>query len=294
MLERRGHASAAFVTLTYSPCHLQDVTGSYVVAGREKVSTLVPRDLTSFIKRLRARVEFEFRFYAVGEYGDRTKRPHYHVALFGFPSCLNGRTQHLAKTCCSVCKTVEQAWGKGGIDVGELTEQSAQYIAGYCEKKWKKEDLCQPRRTPSGMNRPIYLKDGRHREFCRMSLRPGIGATAIMNLAISGAQSPRGKSVIESLDAPVVLRNNGYLLPLGRYLKRKWREALGRSPDTPQSVLGQYREELWSVLKEDEVVSPSGCLRAPAKAAFHHWRKNLGKIASMEARSKIYKQEKTL
>lgn len=271
-----------------------DHSGAYVLT-RQKVPTLVPEHLTAFFKRLRSRMgPARIRMFAVGEYGEVTKRPHYHAAIFGLPSCLNGRTQHLQKDCCSVCKMVKEAWACGGVDVGELNEESAKYIAGYCLKKYSKEELCQERRTTTGMNRPKYLMDGRHRPFIRMSLKPGIGAIALANLAISGVRIQRARSAIKCLDAPVVLRNSGSMLPLGRYLRRKWREALGRSPDTPKSVLEQYQQELQTVLRKNEMEYASGFTSKKAQAAFHHWRTNAGKIASMESRAKIYKQEKHL
>lgn len=269
------------------------MSGAYVVT-RDKVPTLEPKHLQAFLKRLRSSYKKRIRFFAVGEYGEVTARPHYHLAIFGFPVCVNGRTNHLNKTCCSVCEMVSKAWGQGSIDVGELTPQSAKYIAGYCEKKWKKEEVCQSRKTPKGQSRPIYLKDGRRREFTRMSNRPGIGAAAIKLFTTFGGLSQRKRELVESIDAPVVLRNSGSILPLGRYLRRKWREAFGRSADTPESVLGQYRKELYSVLKEDEEAVPSGLHSAKAKAAFHHWRKNCGKIKSLESRAKIFKTRRVI
>lgn len=50
--------------------------------------TLFPRHLQLFIKRLRRHVDYhehrKFRFFAVGEYGSKTSRPHYHVLIFGW------------------------------------------------------------------------------------------------------------------------------------------------------------------------------------------------------------------
>lgn len=288
MLESRSHLNASFVTLTYSDSNVP------VVAGKN-IPTLEPDHVKLFLKRLRHRTNQKLRYFYVGEYGDVTNRPHYHLALFGFPSCENGRTNHLNKRCCTPCVTIGETWGLGGVDVGELTEQSAKYIAGYCEKKWKEEKQCQSRKTPSGMNRPKYLLDGRHKEFHQMSLRPGIGAIAIKSLVTFGVQSQRAKSVVKSIDAPVVLRNNGRLLPLGRYLRRKWREALGRKPDTPESVLREYRQELSRLLKESEFKYPSGIKsNVRQRAAFHHWKQNAQKALSLESRAKIYAKGKSL
>lgn len=288
LLENMIHQSASFVTLTYTE------TAAPTVTGKPLLKTLEPAHVKNFLKRLRKNSGIQFRYFLVGEYGDTTQRPHYHLALFGFPSCENQRTNHLNKRCCSPCEQIQNAWGMGGIDVGEITVQSAKYIAGYCEKKWKKEEQCQIRKTPTGMMKPVFLMDGRHREFHRMSLRPGIGAIAIKKLATPGEHSQRVINVLKSIDAPVVLRSNGRILPLGRYLRRKWREALGRPLDTPQPILGQYRAELSTMLKKDEQEKSSGLHGVKQKAAYHHWRKNSQKALSLESRAKIYSKGKTL
>jgi len=73
-LEAQCHAENIFVTLTYDQDHLPDPP------------QLVPDHLSAFVKRLRARfAPLQFRFFACGEYGSRTLRPHYHVVLFGLP-----------------------------------------------------------------------------------------------------------------------------------------------------------------------------------------------------------------
>lgn len=127
-----------------------------------------------------------------------------------------------------------------------------------------------------------------------MSLKPGIGAIAIAKLYTSGELSLRVRSVIKSIDAPVVLRKNGHLLPLGRYLRGKWREASGRTADTPKQELEKFREELCRLLKKDEVEKPSGFTKVKQQATYQHWRKNSQKALSLEARSKIYAGVKTL
>jgi len=127
-----------------------------------------------------------------------------------------------------------------------------------------------------------------------MSLNPGIGATAIKKLIAGGAQSQRVMKHIQSIDAPVVLRRNGSILPLGRYLRRIWRESLGRPPDTPKPILGQYHQELQKLLKENEQKTPSGTKTLQQRAAFHHWNQNKNKILSLEKRVKIYAKEKTI
>lgn len=60
-----------------------------------------------------------------------------------------------------------------------------------------------------------------------MSLRPGIGAGAMLALA-DALNTPTGAaSVALHGDVPTQLRHEGKSLPLGRYLRRKVREEMG-------------------------------------------------------------------
>jgi len=81
--------------------------------------------------------------------------------------------------------------------------------------------------------------DGRHPEFARMSLRPGIGADFIPEVASSLMQHE-----IDTEDVPNVLRHGRAVYPLGRYLKGKLREHLGREKEVPTSVKNKMDQEM--------------------------------------------------
>lgn len=283
MLETRNDEKNTFVTLTYRdeelPSHLESWKADYPLVGN-----LVPSHPQKWLKRLRASVPSELRYFLVGEYGDRTQRPHYHLALFGFPNCVYGRTRPKSKICCGPCEIIKTTWGLGNIQLGELNKDSAQYIAGYVTKKWTKEDeWTKPK-----------LK-GRHPEFVRMSLKPGIGATVIQKLISFTEPTRSGQYVKRCLDAPVVLRNSGSTLPLGRYLRRKWREAIGRSPDAPESVMGQYRAEMQKLYEEAKTKAILGgtprCFINPGTI---YEMDNRQKIKNLDAKAKLKYKEKTL
>ena len=111
MLEASSFKHNSFITLTYAsnPVSLQ------------------PKHLQDFIKRLRRRLDEyqnKVRFFAVGEYGDVSERPHYHIALFNYPSCANIRTIHNGN-CCFSCELLRATWKHGHIDQGQLTPSSA-------------------------------------------------------------------------------------------------------------------------------------------------------------------------
>ena len=64
-----------FITLTYAD--------EYLPTG----GVLVKRDLVNFFKRLRKAISpRKIRYFACGEYGTRTCRPHYHAIVFGIDS----------------------------------------------------------------------------------------------------------------------------------------------------------------------------------------------------------------
>lgn len=115
-----------FVTLTYAPDKLP-IGGS-----------LEKREFQLFMKRLRKRYGDGIRFYAAGEYGETNGRPHYHVCLFNFrPDDLihystNGRGDKLY-----ISPSMDEVWAKGIVVIGDVTFESAAYVARYVMKKYK-------------------------------------------------------------------------------------------------------------------------------------------------------------
>lgn len=72
MLEAGLYADNSFLTLTYA----------------DDPYTLEPHHHRQFMDALRKRIApLRVRFYMVGEYGEKHGRPHFHYALFGYPSC---------------------------------------------------------------------------------------------------------------------------------------------------------------------------------------------------------------
>lgn len=101
-------------------------------------------------------------------------------------------------------------------------------------------------------------------------------------------------------DAPYVLRHSGRLWPLGRYLRRRIREGLGRSSDTPGNVLEQYREEMQRVF-QDAIDNQTPEESRIQKAIFgrKRWKKiyvdqNKQKILNIKARFELRQGEKKL
>lgn len=120
--EAQLHSQNCFVTLTYSDENLP------------QWGSLNREDLTKFFKRVRKNVG-PFRYYACGEYGDETKRAHYHACLFGLDfndkvpfSNKGGHTLYISPT-------LNELWKLGNTSIGELTFETAAYTARYVMKK---------------------------------------------------------------------------------------------------------------------------------------------------------------
>ncbi len=154
------HGDNAFVTLTYNDENLP-------FGG-----TLVKRDLQLFMKRLRKAHGAGIRFYGCGEYGEELVRPHYHVCLFNYTP----PDKIPFKEGTYTSQSLDRIWGKGFTLTGDVTFQSAAYVARYIMKKvngsqaanYYKSDVLDP-------NTGEITRVDRVPEFTTMSRRPGIG-----------------------------------------------------------------------------------------------------------------------
>lgn len=156
------HDYSWFATLTYNEEHCPEN------------HQLNPSHLRRFFKALRRNTEV--RYFAVGEYGDTTQRPHYHALLFG-PALLD-RIPYTNRAGTKVwqSKTIDTAWHMGLTEIGSLTPASAAYCAGYVQKKLgKKKDAQDHLRVHEHTGEIIKFQT----EFSRMSLKPAIGRTWI-------------------------------------------------------------------------------------------------------------------
>lgn len=156
-VELRHSVSAYFLTMTYDDINMPRVNG---------VGTLHKRDCQLFMKRLRnnqrkliAKMykctlkkadqlvrdipDLKIKYYLVGEYGEKTRRPHYHALLFN--------------VLPTVMEDVNSIWQKGSCVLGDVTPLSI----NYCTKYMLKQQF--------GKN------DWREKPFSTMSRRPAIG-----------------------------------------------------------------------------------------------------------------------
>lgn len=117
------HEHSCFITLTYSDDKLP------------KDNSLSVRDFQLFMKRLRKHFGSGIRFFHCGEYGDKYGRPHYHAIIFG----INFDDKYLWSERRGVklyrSQTLEKLWKLGHCSIGDVTFESAAYVARYVMKK---------------------------------------------------------------------------------------------------------------------------------------------------------------
>lgn len=259
VLESFKHAHCAFVTLTYDQEHLPES------------GTLVPKHAKAYVNRLntyaqrKGLISGSLRYVLVGEYGDETGRPHYHLALYGL-----GAEHH---------DFITDNWKMGFAQVGQLTPESAQYIVGYVVKKLTVK--CDPRLI-------YYSEDGRtlyrHPEFKRQSngggrakVKGGIGFLAVGDIANSLRNDYGVDFIVENVGVPNVLSHGSKKLPLGRYLRRKLSDELGLTEVLSDKDAQLARSERMQVMCPP--LSPS---------------EKRQKILNMESRNKIFSSRKTI
>lgn len=112
------------------------------------------------------------RFYHCGEYGDETRRPHYHAILFGLDfddkKVRNVRDDIVTFTS----HTASSIWGNGHVVLGDVTFDSAAYVSRYITKKINGEMANDHYLTTDPLTGECYWLQP---EYATMSRRPGIG-----------------------------------------------------------------------------------------------------------------------
>lgn len=139
MQQQKKAVSSYFITLTYDTAHVPITKSGFM--GLDK------RDVQLFIKRLRKAhgvplPDTAIKYYAVGEYGGKTKRPHYHIILFN-----------------AKLELIQPAWDKGQVHYGQVAGASVGYTLKYMSK-------------PSKI--PMFKGDDRLKEFSLMSKGLGL------------------------------------------------------------------------------------------------------------------------
>lgn len=183
-LESKEYDENYFVTLTYNEGHLpqaEEIETSKGITYTDPgdwEGTLVPEDLTRFIKNVRQKWKRKFkhdgiRFMACGEYGEEGQRPHYHIIFFNLPIPTEDLYEPtiLNKQWYYKSHLLEECWTKDGeteprgfVNISEASWNDIAYVARYITKKINGE-----------ISEDHYAELGQEKEFFRVSRMPGIG-----------------------------------------------------------------------------------------------------------------------
>lgn len=158
MHEAELHDANSFVTLTYAPDQLPYKPGAIA-------PTIVKRDHQLFLKRLRKLIHpIKIRYMGCGEYGENTERPHYHDIIFGYDFPDRELHDNRGSNPLYTSELLSRAWPHGLSVIGDVTFESAAYVASYTVKKLNGPD-----------GKRAYYEQGREPPCGFMSLKPGIG-----------------------------------------------------------------------------------------------------------------------
>ena len=165
-----------FITLTYN--------------DENNNNHLRKEDLHNFLRRIRR--DHGVKYYSIGEYGTRTKRPHYHIILFvkDSESSLSEETRRY-----NWIYYIRSKWNLGNVVVSEANVKRLNYICHYHTR---------PKR--------IELPDGTLGEtFCLMS--KGIGLQFM---------TPENLEIIKTRKKKDVFDLEGQTITLPRYYRKKF------------------------------------------------------------------------
>lgn len=169
-----------FITLTYNEDN--------VPLNSEGYRSLNKNDWVLFMKRLRKHFEVkekffnedtrrwntrvtsrkEFKFFACGEYGSHTFRPHMHACLFGLSledfSDRKLKGVNELKQAYYISEEFSKIWDKGFVILSDISYQTMNYVARYIVKK------------VAGETDKYITENKVEPEWQLMSRRPGLGA----------------------------------------------------------------------------------------------------------------------
>lgn len=197
--ETKKWKHAIFVTLTYAEHKLRQDGTPTLPRTKEGYPTLSKRDVQLFLKRLRKqekgieawenpkthKIEYPIRYFYCGEYGQKnTKRSHYHMIIWNWtPNDLKYyKNSDGSNEALYTSKKLEKLWGLGFCPIGNVTYESACYVARYVQKKAgipaKKREYEDYTDENGNMKSKIKKEIGPIPEFICMSRGVGIGRTA--------------------------------------------------------------------------------------------------------------------
>lgn len=242
--ESQLHKENCYITLTYAgKGSLHDGCSCVEDGWSDHPMSLCYRDFQLFMKRLRKAIsDKDIRFYMCGEYGEQFSRPHFHACLFGYRfEDLRSWSKSSSGFKLYRSKILELLWTHGNSTVGDVTFESAAYVARYLCQKITGSMVIDPGTlhrvySPSVARAHYQIVDEetgevvqRRPEFNKMSLKPGIGSAWLDKFF--GDVYPEGRAVARGVKVQPpryydekfrVLDPDGHaLMAFGRHLESK-------------------------------------------------------------------------
>lgn len=194
LTEEKYSDTAYFLTMTYSTNNVDLSPNGF--------KTLNKDHLRAFWKALRKKNTKKLKYYAVGEYGSKTNRPHYHAILFNadLSTMVGNAPAHALKTGLipmdGKTELDSPIWKHGYVTVGRVNELSIGYALKYMLKK---------------LTRKKHYRDDRQMEFSAMSKR--LGSQYLTKEA-------RNYHLADLTGRFCLKLSNGALAPIPRYYKQ--------------------------------------------------------------------------
>lgn len=156
------HTENSFITLTYNDSNLPSDGGLRI------------KHFQDFMKRFRKDIEpAKIRFFHCGEYGSKNKRPHYHAIVFGYSFPDRSLYKNARGNNLYISEQLSRLWPFGFSIIGEVSIQSANYVARYCMKKVTGDKAIEHYQTVNTETGELHQVSP---EYVTMSRRPGIAA----------------------------------------------------------------------------------------------------------------------
>lgn len=169
--ETQMHESNVFLTLTYRPESIP------------MCESINHKDYQDFLKRLRYH-KGKCRYFVCGEYGEENERPHYHMILFGMDFEDKKFYRYRGGNNLYVSEELNKIWSHGNCIIGDVSWESAAYVARYILKKVNGEKALEVKEMLEDGTAILHydIVDSetglvlveRMPEFTNMSNRPGI------------------------------------------------------------------------------------------------------------------------
>lgn len=282
MMESRLHDKNWWTTITYSP---EFVPYSYTHPDTGQVfenpsGTVHPQHIELFIKRVRKKLfPKKFRYFLVGEYGEKDARPHYHICVFGHGEEINS----ILQSCWTDPISKRSLGFVDRKKCRPLDTQNARYTCGYTLKKLSK-DLTSQR------------LQGRHPEFTSHSLGIGLG---FAQRYVDAIDTPSGMAHIAATgDISRTVRFDGRWWPLDRYLREKILDLLNvRYPGIREVILSNGQKKFSREMLQLQIRSkpdPRFISSLGFTLEKQYSSENAQKILNTEKRASIQTKEKPL